>query len=142
MTENIEELDALATFAQEVESYKASLDDHENPPDSADLAARRAQIEAGIESLEELILYNYPFREKIAKEKGTKTFSKITTAQMFDKNGNVLMSTDGECQVTNVTDEWIEGNFHFTFKDDASGTTHQVTDGLFRVAMPKKWKNS
>ena len=84
----------------------------------------------------------FDFGKKIAKEKGTKTFSKITTAQMFDKNGNVLMSTDGECQVTNVTDEWIEGNFHFTFKDDASGTTHQVTDGLFRVAMPKKWKNS
>ena len=83
----------------------------------------------------------FDFGKKVAKEKGTKSFGQNQTAQMFDKDGHVLMSTEGECQVTNVTGDWIEGNFHFTFKDASSGTTHQVTDGFFRVAMPKKWKN-
>lgn len=83
----------------------------------------------------------FDFGKKVAKEKGSKQFGKIQTAQMFDEQGNICMSTEGECQVTNVTNDWIEGNFHFTVKNDESGTTHQITDGFFRVAMPKKWKN-
>ena len=82
----------------------------------------------------------FDFGKKVAKEKGSKTFGKIQTAQMFDGDDHILMSTEGECQVTNVTDDWIEGNFHFAFKDESSGTTHQVTDGFFRVKMPEKWK--
>jgi len=76
------------------------------------------------------------------KDKGSKNFSKNDQAQMFDEKGNILLGSEGGYQITNVTDNWIEGNFHFTAKDETSGTIHQVTDGFFRVKMPENWKTN
>lgn len=74
------------------------------------------------------------------KKKETENFSEGNQAQMFDGNGNILIGAEGGYQITNVTDSWIEGNFHFTAKDNSSGKTMQVTDGFFRVSIPDKFK--
>jgi uncharacterized protein DUF6252 len=74
------------------------------------------------------------------QEKGTKNFSENNEAQMFDEEHNLLIGKEGSYQITSVNDKWIEGNFHFTAKDETSGKTHHVTDGFFRVPMPTKFK--
>jgi|SRR5690242_3556066 Family of unknown function (DUF6252) len=76
----------------------------------------------------------------VVREKGSKNFSENNQAQMFDDEHNLLIGKEGAYQITNVNDTWIEGNFHFTAKDEASGKTHQVTDGFFRVPTPAKFK--
>jgi hypothetical protein len=76
----------------------------------------------------------------VIKEKGSHNFSESNPVQMFDNKSNLLSGKEGGYQITNVTDNWIEGNFHFTAKDESSGTTHQVTDGFFRVSIPESFK--
>jgi hypothetical protein len=77
----------------------------------------------------------------VVKEKGSKNFSDMNQVQMF-ADDNLLLGSDGSYQITNVTDNWIEGNFHFTAKDQKTSQTHEVTDGFFRVGMPDKWKKN
>ena len=77
------------------------------------------------------------------KEKGSKNFSETDPVQLVDSKGNMLSSTEGEYQITNVTDKWIEGTFHFTakgIKDVSDGVTHQVTDGFFRISIAESFK--
>jgi len=76
----------------------------------------------------------------VIKDKGSKNFSQLDQAQMFDDNSHLLLGSEGAYQITSVTDKWIEGNFHFTAKDESSGTTHVVTDGFFRVSIPESFK--
>jgi hypothetical protein len=74
------------------------------------------------------------------KEKRSSNFSENDQVQMVDDKGNILLGSEGGYQITNVTDNWIEGNFHFTAKDQKSGATHQVTDGSFRESIPESFK--
>lgn len=78
--------------------------------------------------------------KSVIKEKKNKNFSEVNPVQMVDGKGNILTGNEGEYQITNVTDKWIEGNFHFTAKDVSSGKTIQVSDGFFRVGMTDKFK--
>ena len=77
---------------------------------------------------------------KIVNEKGSKNFSEMNPVQMVDEKHNMFEGNEGGYQITNVTDNWIEGNFHFTVKDEKTGQTRQVTEGFFRVSIPNKWK--
>ncbi len=43
----------------------------------------------------------------------------------------------GSMEITKVTDEWIEGIFHFTANNNGKGKTFEVTDGFFRFAQRK-----
>src|SRR5438046_1605548 len=76
----------------------------------------------------------------IIKEKGSKNFSQWDPVQMVDDDGNILTGYEGGYQITKVTDSWIEGNFHFTVKDQSSAATHKITDGFFRESIPEKFK--
>jgi len=78
--------------------------------------------------------------KSIIKEKKNKNFSETDQVQMVDGKGNILAGSEGGYQITNVTDKWIEGNFHFIAKDISSGKTIQVSDGFFRVGMTDKFK--
>ena len=78
--------------------------------------------------------------KRTVQEKGNQNFSENNQAQMFDEGSNLLIGKEGAYQITSFTDNWIEGNFHFTAKDATSGKTHQVTDGFFRVPTPTKFK--
>ena len=78
--------------------------------------------------------------KSVIKEKGNKNFSESNLVEMVDDKGNILSGNEGGYQITNVSDNWIEGNFHFTAKDGSSGTTHQVTDGFFRVSIPESFR--
>ena len=78
--------------------------------------------------------------KRTAWEKGGENFSENNQAQMFDEENNLLIGREGGYQITSFSDNWIEGNFHFIAKDAASGKTHQVTDGFFRVPTPTRFK--
>ncbi len=78
--------------------------------------------------------------KRTVQEKGSQNFSENNQAQMFDDASNLLIGKEGSYQITSFTDNWIEGNFHFTAKDGTSGKTHVVTDGFFRVSTPTKFK--
>jgi len=78
--------------------------------------------------------------KKTVQEKASKNFSENNQAQMFDDASNLLIGKEGSYQITSFTDNWIEGNFHFTAKDETSGKTHFITDGFFRVPTPTKFK--
>jgi hypothetical protein len=77
---------------------------------------------------------------RTVKEKGNKNFSEMNPVQMVDEKHNILTSNEGGYQITSVSGDWIEGNFHFTAKDIQTGKSEQVTDGFFRVSVPAKWK--
>lgn len=78
--------------------------------------------------------------KRTVQEKGSQNFSENNQAQMFDDASNLLIGKEGGYQITSFTDNWIEGNFHFTAKDGTSGQTHLLTDGFFRVPTPTKFK--
>ena len=59
-------------------------------------------------------------------------FSENYAADLMAEDG-IFGSRKGKVTVTKVDEKWIEGNFYFTANSLASGKTHEVKNGLFRI---------
>jgi hypothetical protein len=44
----------------------------------------------------------------------------------------------GEMEITKVDNEWAEGKFYISAKDDATGKALEVTEGFFRISIAGK----
>jgi hypothetical protein len=44
----------------------------------------------------------------------------------------------GEMEITKADNEWAEGKFYVSASDDATGKTHEVTEGFFRISITGK----
>jgi hypothetical protein len=87
-----------------------------------------------------------PSRDAIKFQVGLKdatgkkrTLSDTRIISYFDprESEGMYIAVTGEIVTTNATDEWMEGTFHGTATDIASGKKVEITDGYYRLPKVK-----
>lgn len=53
-----------------------------------------------------------------------------------EEEGGIYGGRKGEIQILKSDGKWVEGSFHFSANSSMSKTTHEVTEGTFRVPFP------
>lgn len=79
---------------------------------------------------------------QVEKPAAGKTQNLIQTDlnHFVDEHYNMYMIKSGKISVTTMNNNWVEGNFSFSATDDRSGNTITVTEGVYKVPNPKRFK--
>lgn len=78
----------------------------------------------------------YDKRNLIAGEKITFSENEVADLSINDDPG-MYGGRKGEMEITQVSDNWVEGKFFFTGSTNSSVKTIEVTDGFFRIPRLK-----
>jgi hypothetical protein len=64
--------------------------------------------------------------------------SNAADLMMNEESGGIYGGRKGEIQIIKSDGQWIEGIFHFSANSSLSKSTHEITEGFFRVPFPSK----